>query len=246
MVAHDLRAQDEAEKLLGDPNTKVRAAAALALGNMDARSAADKIAVLVDNPQFQEALAAATALRQLEDPRAYRIYYATLTGAKKTGEGLIASQLKVLHNPKSLAEIGFDEGIGFVPYAGPVMTAYEMITKDDISPLRGEAALWLAYDPDPRSGQALTAALSDKKWMVRAAAAEAIGHRDDPALMEHLPALFLDAEDIVRYTSAAAYLRLGSDNREQKTPRKEFVRPKNQWSRNEELLRRLSKLWHSF
>jgi HEAT repeat protein len=245
-IAHNTQAQGEAENMLGDSNPKVRSAAALALGNMGAKSSADKIAALFDDPQPQEVFAAAAALRQLDDPRAYRVFYATLTGEKKTGEGLIASQLKILHDPKGLFMMGFQQGIGILPYAGSVVTAYQMMTADDVSPIRGEAALRLARDPDPRTTKALTDALAAKKWVVRAAAAEAIGQRNDPALMNNLPALFADNEDIVRYASAAAYLRLASPDSQQIIPSREFQRPKDLWTRDDEVFHRLSRLLHSF
>lgn len=245
-VNHDASAQAEAERLLNDSDAKVRAAAALALGNMDARSSADRIAALFDNPSFEEAFAAASTLRRFDDPRAYRVYYATLTGQKKTGEGLIESQMKILRDPKALAKMGFTHGIGFVPYAGQALTAYGMITQDDISPIREEAALRLAHDPDPRSAKALTNALADKKWVVRAAAAEAIGQRNDPALMGALPALFSDEEDVVRYASAAAYLRLTSPDIDQATSGQEFAHRREKWTRDEELLHRLSKFLRFF
>jgi HEAT repeat protein len=245
-MSRDSRAQTEAEKMLEDPEPKVRSAAALALGRMGAKSSADKIAALFDDPQPQEVFAAAAALRQLDDPRAYRVFYATLTGEKKTGEGLVASQLKILHDPKGLFMMGFQQGIGILPYAGSVMTAYQMITADDVSPIRGEAALRLAQDPDPRAAKALTTALADKKWVLRAAAAEAIGQRDDPALKDQLPALFSDPEDMVRYASAAAYLHLASPNLEQIVTGSELARQKDRWKRDDEIFHRLSRLWHSF
>lgn len=245
-ISQDSRAQAEAEKLLGDSSPKVRSAAALALGRMGAKSSADKIAALFDDPQPQEVFAAAIALRLFNDPRAYRVYYATLTGEKKTGEGLIASQLKILHDPKGLFMMGFQQGIGILPYAGSVVTAYQMITQDDVSPIRGEAALRLAQDPDPRAAKALTAALTEKKWVVRAAAAEAIGQREDPSLMDELPALFADPEDIVRYASAAAYLHLASANLQQIMPGTGLERQSNRWKRDDEIFHRISRLWHSF
>jgi len=42
---------------------------------------------------------------------------------------------------------------------------------------RGPLPRELAGDPDPRSGQALAKAVSDKDWSVRAAAIEAIAKR---------------------------------------------------------------------
>lgn len=207
-IKNDSQAQAALEKLLSDKDPKVRAAAATSLGRVGIKSSAPKLTALFDDHESEVVFAAAAALRELNDPLAYSVYYATLTGEKKSGEGLIESQLKIIKDPKALAKIGFEQGIGFIPYGGVALTAYKTITKDDVSPIRAAAAQQLASDPDPRSAKALTNALADPKWLVRGAAADAIGKRDDPALINSLVPLFTDDEESVRLTAAAAYLRL--------------------------------------
>jgi hypothetical protein len=73
---------------------------------------------------------------------------------------------------------------------------------------RVAAARELAGDPDPRTGQALAKAVSDKDWSARAAAVEAIAKRGDPALLANIVPAISDKKDIVRYSAAAAVLRL--------------------------------------
>jgi HEAT repeat protein len=208
LMKNNSRAQAACEKLLPDKKPTVRAAAAGALGRMGAKSSADKVAELLKDPEGEVVVAAGNALQQLEDPRGYSVAYATLTSKKKTGQALLEGETKKLSDPKTLAAMGFKQGLGFIPGGTPAYVAVKTLTKDDTSPVRAAAAHQLAHDPDPRSAKALTEALSDKKPLVRAAAAHAIGQRDDPALANSLEPLFKDDEDAVRLTAAAAYLRL--------------------------------------
>lgn len=60
--------------------------------------------------------AATGALYQLLDPNAYLIY-ALLTGEKKSGEGLIDSEMKMLKDPKAVASMGLTAGIGYLSEA---------------------------------------------------------------------------------------------------------------------------------
>jgi len=128
-------------------------------------------------------LAAAQALPVLHDPVAYEVYYEVLTGERKSREGLVSQGMETLKDRKKIAEFGFEEGIGFVPYADIGYSAVKAVTKDDTSPVRAAAAKTLTNDTDPRSGQALVQAVSDKKWMARVAALEAIAKRGDPQLL---------------------------------------------------------------
>ena len=41
-----------------------------------------------------------------------------LTGEKRANKGLIKEQLDALRDKKKMAEMGFEEGIGFIPFAG--------------------------------------------------------------------------------------------------------------------------------
>jgi HEAT repeat protein len=54
------------------------------------------------------------------------------------------------------------------------------------------------------------AALNDKDWIVRAAAVEAVAQRGDPSLEERIEVALYDANVHVRYTAAAAVIRLSA------------------------------------
>lgn len=208
LIQNNSRAQSDAEKALGDQESRVRASAARALGAMGAKSSIPKLKALVKDEESEVVFAVAAALRKLEDPMAFEIYYAALTGERKSGESLAEQQMKLLKDPKALSKVGLEAGLGFVPFGGAGLAGYKMLTKDDATPVRAAAAQQLAADPDSRAAKALVASLADSKWLVRAAAADAIAQRNDPSLKDSLTPVFLDSKDVVRFTAAAAYLRL--------------------------------------
>ena len=117
-------------------------------------------------------------------------------------------------HPKRMTELGLEEGIGFIPFGGLGMTAFGALTKNDVAPVRAAAARLLSSDPDPRSGEALGAAIADKSTIVRVAALEAIAKRGDPALISDIQPALSDRDDFVRYTAAAAIIRLSRLERE--------------------------------
>jgi HEAT repeat protein len=115
-------ARQVAEQALGDRNADVRRAAATALGQMHAKESIPKLEGALSDKPVPVVMAAAQSLRELEDARsAYSVYYDLLTGERKSNDALIAQQLQTLKDPKQLAEIGFSEGIGFVPVRGDRM-----------------------------------------------------------------------------------------------------------------------------
>ncbi len=191
-----------------DQRPEVRAAAADALGQVRDKASVAYLESALDDKDTSVVLAAANSLLLMGDRAAYEVYYAVLTGAKKGGEGLVQSELKTLRDPKQLARMGFEQGIGFVPFAGIGWEAFKEITKDDSSPVRAAAAEKLAQDPDPKSGEALVQAAADKKWLVRAAVADAIAKRSDRALVGAAVSLLSDDNDTVRFNAAAAVIRL--------------------------------------
>jgi HEAT repeat protein len=197
------------EGALKDPQPDVRSAAAIALGEMHSTASIAKLEKALSDKDVSVALAAGRSLLLLKNESGYDIYYAVLTGKRKTGESLMTQELNQLDTPKKAAEFAFDQGVGFVPYAGYGIDVINALTKNrDGSPVRAAAARALASDPDPRSGQALVRACSDKNWIVRAAALQAIAERGNPSLAPQIKLEMSDSDDIVRYTAAAAVLRL--------------------------------------
>jgi HEAT repeat protein len=211
LLRNNLQARQLAENALSDPNTDVRRAAATALGQMHAKESIPKLQGALSDKKVPVVMAAAQSLRELNDEKsAYAVYYDLLVGERKAGDGLIATQLETLKNPKVLAQIGFSEGIGFVPFAGIGWDAWRTMHKKDPNPVRAVAATLLAHDPDPASGGALVKATHDKDWMVRAAAVEAIAQRGDASLLPHVVEKFSDKNVKVRYSAAAAVIRLSA------------------------------------
>ncbi len=210
LIADNKEATDMALSALADKRSEVRAGAATALGRMGAKSAAAALeAQLTKETDPAVVIAGARALIVLGDSNGYRVYYAVLTGEKKSGESLVEAQKKMLDDPKKLAKLGFEQGIGFIPFAGIGYGALKALTKDDVSPIRAAAAKVLADDPDPKSAEALVAAASDKSWIVRAAALDALSQRDDPSLLPKIEPGMNDDKPAVRLTAAAAAIHLG-------------------------------------
>jgi HEAT repeat protein len=211
LLSGDARARQIAEDALQDPKPEVRAAAATALGQMHATESIPKLQKALGDSKVPVVMAAAHSLRELKDTSdAYAVYFDLLTGNRKTGDGLIASQVETLKNPKELAKIGFSEGIGFVPFVGIGWDAYRTMHKKDPNPVRAVAATYLAHDPDPATARALVAATGDRNWIVRAAAIEAIAQRGDPSLAPKVQLRFSDRNPKVRYSAAAAVIRLSA------------------------------------
>ena len=129
----------------------------------------------------------------------------------------VKEQLSTLKDKKKLAELGFEQGIGFIPYAGMGYEAFKTVRKDDSSPVRAAAAKQLARDPNPGTGKALVKTTTDKNWSVRAAALEAISQRGDRSLVSAIATALDDAKDEVRFAAAACVAHL-SEIRAEKTP----------------------------
>lgn len=208
LLVYDRKAEIMAEKALTDPSIDVRVEAAAALGQMKDRAGIPHLKEALKDKELKVVLAAANALYAFKDPAAYQVYFALLTGERKSGEGLVQSQLDVLRDRKQIEKLAFETGIGFVPFGGMGWEAWKTITQDDSSPVKAAAAEKLATDPDPKSARALIGATFDKKWRIRVAASNAIAKRGDRKLAKNLIPLLVDENDTVRYEAAAGFLHL--------------------------------------
>jgi HEAT repeat protein len=209
LITGDRSAVRFALRALQDKDGRVRTAAAASLGQLHATSAAPALKESLSDKDISVVLAATHSLFLLKDKSAYGVYYAILMRDKKGSEGVIQGQLDRLKDPKQVAELGFQEGLGFVPFGGMGFEAYRTIMKRDSAPVRAAAARFLALDPDPTSGDALVqAALADKDQIVRQAALDALAERGDPSCIERLLKNLSDDKDAVRYRTAATILRL--------------------------------------
>jgi HEAT repeat protein len=209
LIPNDSKSAKLAQKALTHERPEVRAAAA-ALGNMQSRASIPKLKAAMDDQDPSVALAVAHSLNLMHDNSAYEVYYEILNGERKAGKGLIASQTSMLRDPKKMAEFGFEEGIGFVPFAGIGWGAIKAIRKDDSSPVRAAAARVLARDPDPATTRALAEATGDNSWIVQTAALEALAKRGDPSALPTVERYLSDEKGAIRFTAAAAVIHLTS------------------------------------
>jgi len=211
LLSGDRKAVRFALRALHDNNAGVRTAAAATLGQLHAYGAITALKEALSDKDISVVLASAHALLMLKDNSAYGIYYAILMGDKKSSEGMIQAQMSRLKDPKQVAELGFQEGLGFIPFGGMGYEAYRTVKKHDSSPVRAAAARFLAFDPDPISEDALLqTALADKNEIVREAALDALAERGDPKCVERLLRNLLDDKTAVRYRTAATILRLSN------------------------------------
>jgi HEAT repeat protein len=216
-IPGDAQAESLAEECLQDKDPEVRSAAALALGAMGNKTAISKLNDLIGKDKDGAvALAAAKALLQLGDDTGYRVFYAVITGAKKSGEGLASDQKQelsnLMSNPKQTEKMAFQLGVGFVPYGGIGLATFQAIqaskAKDPI--LKATSIKAIAKDPDPRSGKAIVDALSDEHPLVRAAAYDALARRGDTAVLPDLSSGLNDKDMEVKLTAAAAVAYLST------------------------------------
>lgn len=210
LLPNDPRAAELAEKALRDSNPAVRAAAATALGQMHADGADAALKQALNDTQLPVVMAAAHALRLLNDPACYEVYYQVFTGERKDNSGMVAQEMKVIHDPKQVAEMGLSEGIGYAPFAGIGWEAFQTIMKDKKNGVAAKAALIsaLATDPDVRTNQLLLNTSTNPHWVLRVAALEAITKRGDPTLLPQIEPRLADPKAQVKYTAAATIIHL--------------------------------------
>jgi len=209
LLTENRDAEKSATKALKDDKFSVRVAAATALGSMHAVRAISELEKALDDAEPTVVLAAANSLMALKDmSSAYDIYYGVLTGGMRTNRGLVKEQLKTLQDRKKLAELGLQEGVGFVPFGGLSYGVVKTVMKADQSVFRAEAAKKLAHDPDPVSAEALVAATEDRSTVVRVAAVQALSERGDRSQLANVARAMNDEKEEVRYTAAAAVIHL--------------------------------------
>ena len=85
--------------------------------------------------------------------------------------------------------------------------------KDNAASARVVATTLLATDTDPNASLELVWALEDHNWIVRAAAAKALGLHGDRTLIPKLQEHLTDDREAVRYMAAASMVRLSAPPR---------------------------------
>ncbi len=208
LIRDDPKAIESAEGALSDKKPVVRAAAATALGQMDARSSIPVLKEALADKDNRVFFAAADSLLSFGDPAGYDVYYEILTGERKSGQNWIGEKKRLIADERAMVLLALGVGMGFAPYAGYGWMVTQELSKDYGTPVRVNALKKLGNDPDPRIGEALIKAAFDKHWTVRVAALSAIARHGDPRFLSRIIPLMKDKKAPVRVTAAATVLRL--------------------------------------
>ena len=200
---------------LNDKDSPVRQAAVDVLGTMKSRGSIPKLRAALDDNSAVVRFAAAKALWNMGDRSGQDLFLEVLDGDRKVSTGLVRERLQQLHeelhDPKALAELGSEVAAGaFMAPAGFGVTAAIELAKDKAAPARAISARLLADDTSDDAREVLREALQDKSWIVRAAAAEALGVHGSLNDVSTLVPLMDDPQKEVRYRAAAAIIRVTS------------------------------------
>jgi HEAT repeat protein len=220
----DRRAITLIENALGDKDENIRALAATSLGDIKARSAIPKLKDALDDKSPAVSFAAAQALWKMGDRSGRGIFYEILDGERKTQPSLIKSKINEakleMHDPKALALLGINQVSG--AFLGPFSMGVSMLedfAKDTSAPVQVFCAQLLAADDTHHTVDELTAALDDKHWPVRAAAARSLARLRYHGAMPQLKDMMEnDKSQPARLIAAAAIVQL-SHHRDRKPSR---------------------------
>ncbi len=124
------RAVELAEEGITDRKPDVRAAAALTLGRLNSVRSTPLLKEALKDKSIQVDFAASNALLSLGDSSGYTIYYQVLTGKRKSGEGPVEEQKRLVRDPKAMTLMMLDIVVGFVPYGGYSWAMFQVISKD--------------------------------------------------------------------------------------------------------------------
>ncbi|MGH9685119.1 MAG: HEAT repeat domain-containing protein [Candidatus Acidiferrales bacterium] len=214
VLGENRRAIKMIEGALDDKEESIRSLAATSLGDVHARSSIPLLrAALLDNSPAVS-FAAARALWKMGDRSGRDVFYGVLSGQRSNGPGFIKSNLnhamQELHDPKALALIGVNEGAGAL--LGPFSMGVSLIeayAKDNGAPIEALCAQLLASDNTPDTVEELKAALADRNWTVRVAAARSLAEMRRTETIPQLRDMFDDdKQQAAQYVAAAAILRL--------------------------------------
>lgn len=218
------------EARLTDKHHDVRHVAAATLGEMRSRRSVPALRRVLEDREPAVSFAAALALWHLGDRSGRAILFDVLAGERGTGPGFIKGGVrdaKKFARPANLATTGAKQGASTLlgPFALGIPLV-EALRKDGGAPDRALSASLLAQDSDPESVQQLEAALGDKNWAVRVAAARALADFalrgkgedltrarstetvDSERIVGALAPLLEDDKAAVRLVAAASILRL--------------------------------------
>jgi len=201
------------EASLADGDPEIRQKAAVTLGQMKSRPSIPKLRERLEDKDLSVRLSAACALWEMGDHSGRGVFIGVLSGHRNPPKETVQSSLQItkkkLRNPlqlgKKTAKGSAQALLG--PFALGLPVAEELM-KDRTAQARVLSATYLATDSEPQSLREFEDALADKNWMVRAAAAKAVGALSRRELIPKLKPLLDDEKDAVRYMAAASIVRL--------------------------------------
>jgi len=117
LIEDNSKAIESAEGALSDKKPVVRAAAATALGQMNARSSIPLLKTALGDRDNRGFFAAADSLLYLGDPAGYDVYHEILTGERKSGQNWISEKKRLVTDERAMVLLALGVGIGFAPYA---------------------------------------------------------------------------------------------------------------------------------
>jgi HEAT repeat protein len=183
------------ERALDDNDPSIRELAARTLGEMRAGSSpTPKLTKALNDDSADVSFAAAKSLWAMGNRAGREDFPEILAGEKSSSGGLIKNELqatrKRFQGPNGLAVMGAKEAAAslFGP-AGWGIKVMEEITQDRSASARATSAILLGPDATLDSLRQLQDALNDKNWIVRAAAAQALGvgrHREQIPILQPL------------------------------------------------------------
>lgn len=198
--------------LKNDKDDRVRQDAALALGEMKAKSAIPDLKEALD-AKGEVAFAAAKALTDMGDQSGRDTLVAVLAGTRKANPGMVTNAVREaqhrIKHPEGMVLMGADAAAGtmFAP-AGMGLSALQQTAglHQKGSPARAAAAAYLEKDPEAYAVTLLEWALQDDSKMVRVAAAKGLAKRGNAGSVAKLEPLLGDDHNAVRTMTAAAII----------------------------------------
>jgi HEAT repeat protein len=203
------------ERALDDRDPSIRELAAKTLGEMRARSSTPKLTEALNDDSAEVSFAAAKSLWTMGNRAGRDVFLQILAGERNSSSSLIRNELqatrKRFQDPKALAVTGAKEAATslFGP-AGWGIKVMEELTQDRSASARAMSAILLGPNATLETLRQLQDALNDENWIVRTAAAQALGisrHREQIPILQPL---LQDTKPAVRCMAAAAILRLSA------------------------------------
>ena len=196
---------------MGSSDPDVRTAAILATGQTKNRALIPALRERLKDNEPEAAFSAAVTLWKMNDRSGEDLLRSVANGDRSAKSGLVRGAKndvnRKLRNPGALADLGVTTGASIL--LGPFgfgIKAFDYMRKNGGDPARAAAIDLIAQSRTPEIRAELIDALGDKDPAVRAAAAKALGQRNDANAMKSIGPLLNDPKLPVRLFAAAAYI----------------------------------------